>query len=119
RGHAPRIVVGHDYRTYSPEVRDALVQGLVLAGVQVRDIGLALSPMVYWAARHLGTGAAAMVTASHNPNGWTGVKTGFAMPLAHGPQDMAELRDIALGGHWQDRPGGSVEPVQGVQDAYL
>ena len=76
RGLPPVIVVGHDYRSYSREVLDALIIGLVEAGIVVRDIGLALTPMAYFAQFHLGVDAVAMVTASHNPNGWTGVKIG-------------------------------------------
>ncbi|TNF57758.1 MAG: phosphomannomutase/phosphoglucomutase, partial [Rhodobacteraceae bacterium] len=60
-----------------------------------------------------------MVTASHNPNGWTGVKMGFERPLTHGPDEMAELRDIVLKGEGVARPGGSYEFVDGVREAYL
>jgi phosphomannomutase/phosphoglucomutase len=60
-----------------------------------------------------------MVTASHNPNGWTGVKMGFERPLTHGPEEMAELRDIVLEGRGQAHPGGSYEFVDGVREAYL
>ncbi|MDX5401051.1 MAG: phosphomannomutase/phosphoglucomutase, partial [Rhodobacterales bacterium] len=63
--------------------------------------------------------AVAMVTASHNPNGWTGVKMGFDRPLTHGPDEMAELRDIVLNGEGQAAPGGAYEFVEGVREAYL
>jgi phosphomannomutase/phosphoglucomutase len=118
-GVRPEIAVGHDYRDYSPAVKQALILGLVQAGIRVRDIGLALSPMTYFAQGHLGTGAVAMVTASHNPNGWTGVKMGFEMPLTHGPDEMAELRDIVLGGKGEIRDGGGWEAVAGLREAYL
>ena len=61
----------------------------------------------------------AMVTASHNPNGWTGVKMGFDRPLTHGPDEMAELRDIVLEGRGEAKPGGAYEFVDGVREAYL
>ena len=48
-GVAPEIVTGHDYRSYSSSIKLALVTGLMAAGVRVRDIGLALSPMAYFA----------------------------------------------------------------------
>ena len=60
-----------------------------------------------------------MVTASHNPNGWTGVKMGFERPLTHGPNEMAELRDIVLNGEGEAREGGRYEFVHGVREAYL
>ena len=119
RGIEPVIAVGNDYRDYSLSIKNALILGLMQAGISVRDIGPCLSPMAYFAQFHLDVPAVAMVTASHNPNGWTGVKMGFDRPLTHGPDEMAELRDIVLGGRGQPRPGGSYEFVDGVRDAYL
>ena len=119
RGIAPVIAVGNDYRDYSLSIKNALILGLMRAGIAVRDIGPCLSPMAYFAQFHLDAPAVAMVTASHNPNGWTGVKMGFDRPLTHGPDEMAELRDIVLEGRGADRPGGSYEFVAGVREAYL
>ena len=70
--------------------------GLMNAGIEVLDIGLALSPMAYFAQFHLNAAAVAMVTASHNDNGWTGVKMGIEAPLTFGPEEMARLKDIVL-----------------------
>ena len=70
----PRVVVGHDYRSYSEEIKSALKKGLYSTGCFIEDVGLALSPMVYFAQFNLDADAVAMVTASHNENGWTGVK---------------------------------------------
>ncbi|MFO7771508.1 MAG: phosphomannomutase/phosphoglucomutase [Roseovarius gahaiensis] len=119
RGIKPEIAVGNDYRDYSLAIKHALILGLMQAGIRVRDIGPALSPMAYFAQFHLDAPAVAMVTASHNPNGWTGVKMGFERPLTHGPDEMAELRDIVLNGQGQTRDGGSYEFVDGVREAYL
>ncbi|MEL6435085.1 MAG: phosphomannomutase/phosphoglucomutase, partial [Pseudomonadota bacterium] len=115
RGIEPVIAVGNDYRDYSLAIKNALVIGLMQAGVQVRDIGPALSPMAYFSQFHLDVPAVAMVTASHNPNGWTGVKMGFDRPLTHGPDEMGELRDIVLNGEGEAHPGGSYEFVDGVK----
>jgi len=119
RGIRPEIVVGNDYRDYSLSIKNALMLGLMQAGIHVRDIGPALSPMAYFAQFHLDAPAVAMVTASHNPNGWTGVKMGFDRPLTHGPDEMDELRQIVLNGEGQPRAGGSYEFVDGVREAYL
>ena len=119
RGIAPVIAVANDYRDYSLSIKNALIVGLMQAGIQVKDIGPALSPMAYFAQFHLDVPAVAMVTASHNPNGWTGVKMGFDRPLTHGPDEMSELRDIVLNGDGQPRAGGSYEFVDGVKDAYI
>ncbi|MDA8539056.1 phosphomannomutase/phosphoglucomutase, partial [Candidatus Pelagibacter bacterium] len=69
----PRIIVGHDYRSYSEDIKKALINGLISTGCNVEDIGLSLSPTVYYAQFNLNSDAIAMVTASHNENGWTGV----------------------------------------------
>ena len=119
RGIKPEIAVGNDYRDYSLSIKNALVLGLMQAGIAVKDIGPALSPMAYFAQFHLDVPAVAMVTASHNPNGWTGVKMGFDRPLTHGPDEMAELRDIVMNGEGVSREGGSYEFIDGVRDAYL
>ncbi|TMV09779.1 phosphomannomutase/phosphoglucomutase [Ruegeria sediminis] len=119
RGIEPVIAVGNDYRDYSLAIKNALILGLMQAGIQVKDIGPALSPMAYFAQFHLDVPAVAMVTASHNPNGWTGVKMGFERPLTHGPDEMAELRDIVLSGDFETRPGGTYEFVEGVREAYI
>ncbi len=119
RGIAPAIAVGNDYRDYSLAVKQALMLGLIQAGIQVHDIGPALSPMAYFAQFHLDVPAVAMVTASHNPNGWTGVKMGFERPLTHGPDEMAELRDIVLGGQGEARAGGGYARADDVAGAYI
>ena len=73
----PRVVVGHDYRSYSEDIKKALINGLTSTGCAVEDIGLSLSPTVYFAQFNLNSDAIAMVTASHNENGWTGGKNGY------------------------------------------
>ena len=119
RGIEPVIAVGNDYRDYSLTIKNALILGLMQAGIKVKDIGPALSPMAYFAQFHLDVPAVAMVTASHNPNGWTDVKMGFDRPLTHGPDEMGELRDIVLNGEGERRDGGSYEFVEGVKEAYI
>ena len=92
----PRVIVGHDYRSYSEEIKSALKKGLISTGCFVEDIGLSLSPMVYFAQFNLNSDGVAMVTASHNENGWTGVKMGIEKGLTHGPEEMEELKNITL-----------------------
>ena len=111
RGIEPVIAVGNDYRDYSLAIKNALILGLMQAGIHVKDIGPALSPMAYFSQFYLDAPAVAMVTASHNPNGWTGVKMGFERPLTHGPDEMAELKNIVLNGEGETREGGRYEFV--------
>src|SRR6516164_2379019 len=116
---AKRFVVGHDYRSYSGAVKQALVSGLLAAGAHVYDIGLAVSPMAYFAQFELDVEGVAMVTASHNDNGWTGIKMGFARPLTFGPEDMAALKDLVLSGAGRTAPGGAYAFVPGIADSYI
>jgi phosphomannomutase/phosphoglucomutase len=115
----PRVVVGHDYRSYSLSVKQALALGLVAGGAEVLDIGLALSPVAYFAQFALDAPCVAMVTASHNENGWTGVKMGVERPLTFGPDEMTALKRIALAGLGRARPGGSYHAVEGLRARYL
>ena len=92
----PRVIVGQDYRSYSEKIKKALTEGLISTGCNVEDVGLALSPMVYFAQFNLNSDAIAMITASHNENGWTGVKMGIKKGLTHAPEEMSELKDITL-----------------------
>ncbi len=118
-GVAPRIVVGHDFRFYSLSIKQALTVGLLQAGMEVHDIGLALSPTSYFAQFALDIPCVAMVTASHNENGWTGVKMGADRPLTFGPDEMGKLRDIVLEGRFKPAPGGSYVRVEGMRERYI
>lgn len=90
------IVVGHDYRRYSENVKNALVLGLLHAGMDVTDIGLTTTPGAYFAQFALNIPCVAVVTASHNENGWTGIKMGHRLASTFGPDEMSHFRNVAL-----------------------
>ncbi len=113
----PRIIVGHDYRSYSEEIKVALKKGLISTGCCIEDIGLSLSPMVYYAQFHLNADAVAMITASHNENGWTGVKMGIKKGLTHAPEEMKELKDITLNEKFS-KGQGSEKQIENFQSIY-
>jgi phosphomannomutase/phosphoglucomutase len=115
----PRIVVGHDFRAYSLSVKQALTLGLIQGGCEVLDIGLALSPMAYFAQFALEAPCVAMVTASHNENGWTGVKMGAHAPLTFGPDEIGRLKEIVLGGLGVERDGGKLVQIDNFRDRYI
>ena len=113
----PRVVVGHDYRSYSEEIKENLKKGLISTGCFVEDLGLSLSPMVYFAQFNLDSDAVAMVTASHNENGWTGVKMGIKKGLTHAPEEMKELKEITLKSKFLEGKGKE-KKIENFQDVY-
>ena len=113
----PRVIVGHDYRSYSEEIKSALKKGLISTGCFVEDVGLSLSPMVYFAQFNLGADGVAMITASHNENGWTGVKMGIKKGLTHAPEEMKELKDITLNKKFLEGKGNEKQ-IDNFQQVY-
>jgi phosphomannomutase/phosphoglucomutase len=118
-GQKDEIVTGHDFRGYSASVKNSLVSGLLAAGCKVHDIGLAVTPMAYFAQFALDVPCVAMVTASHNDNGWTGVKMGANRPLTFGPDEMTRLKDIVLNAQFDLRGGGSYEFHENFPARYI
>ncbi|MET0569263.1 MAG: phosphomannomutase/phosphoglucomutase [Hyphomicrobiaceae bacterium] len=119
RGVPCRFVVGHDFRWYSGSVKQALITGLLAGGAEVHDVGLALSPMAYFAQFALDVPCVAMVTASHNDNGWTGIKMGMARPLTFGPEDMTALKEIVFSGASKAHAGGRYIFVPDMAEHYI
>tara|TARA_Y100001970_G_scaffold139995_1_gene172374 strand:- start:1816 stop:3258 length:1443 start_codon:yes stop_codon:yes gene_type:complete len=114
----PRVIVGHDYRSYSEKIKKALISGLISTGCKVEDLGLSLSPMVYFAQFNLNSDAIAMITASHNENGWTGVKMGIKKGLTHAPEEMLELKDITLSEKFIEG-NGDIKKIENFKDIYI
>ncbi|MBO4429652.1 MAG: phosphomannomutase/phosphoglucomutase [Clostridia bacterium] len=112
-----RAVVGYDNRKCSPSFAEAAIKALRESGVDVFFIGLALSPLAYFAQYHLKCEGAVMITASHNPDGWSGFK------LANGYSKTLEPADIKEVYSYLDAPDtaskeGKYEEVD-VRDAYI
>jgi len=119
RGVPARFVVGHDYRSYSSAIKAALIEGLLAGGAEVHDIGLALSPMAYFAQFALDVEGVTMVTASHNDNGWTGIKMGIERPLTFAPEDMTALKELVLSGDLPTPGGGKYTYVDDLPERYM
>ena len=118
-GVRPDIVTGHDFRAYSSSIKYALISGMMAAGLRVKDIGLALSPMAYFGQFDLDCPCVAMVTASHNDNGWTGVKMGANRPMTFGPDEMGRLSEIVLEAAFKPRAGGAYEFIENFAERYI
>jgi len=114
----PRVIVGYDYRSYSETIKKKLVEGLVGTGCHVEDIGLSLSPTAYFAQIKLDADAVAMITASHNENGWTGIKMGIEKGLTHSPDEMNELKNIVLKKRFINGKG-SYKEIIGFKEIYI
>ena len=114
----PKIIVGHDYRSYSEEVKASLKKGLISTGCNIEDIGLSLTPTVYFAQFKLNSDAIAMITASHNENGWTGVKMGIEKGLTHAPEEMKELKEITLNKKFLKGKGNTTN-IKDFQKIYI
>ena len=71
---APELVIGRDARSSSPALGEALLRGIAREGVDVVDIGMVATPMLYFAVDRLGAGGGIMLTASHNPPEYNGFK---------------------------------------------
>ena len=82
--NAKKVLVGRDVRVSSPEIREYLVKGITDAGADVVDMGLATTPMVYFATAKYGFAASVQITASHNPKEYNGMKVSCANALPVG-----------------------------------
>src|SRR5947208_9410388 len=118
-GVKPELITAHDFRGYSAAIKMALVTGLMTAGIKVKDIGLSMTPMAYFAQFDLDVPCVAMVTASHNDNGWTGVKMGANRPLTFGPDEMTRLKEIVLDAAFKLPGGGSYHFVENFPARYI
>lgn len=112
-----KVVVGHDFRQYSQDLCRSFTVGLLSSGVHVIDVGLVLTPMVYFAQHLFQVKGAAMVTASHNENGWTGLKLAKGLSSTLEPDDIHEFRNLVFGGDFLSG-AGTYEAYDGVPAEY-
>jgi phosphomannomutase/phosphoglucomutase len=110
------VAIGRDGRLSGPELSGALAQGLRAAGVDVIDIGMAATPMGYFAAHHLGCGSVVMVTGSHNPPDYNGLKMVLGGVTLAG-EDIQRLRLRIEGGDLAQ--GAGKYSTADVREAYL
>lgn len=93
--HAETVLVGHDARISTPEILEQLCKGITDSGVDVHVAGLCTTPMIYWATARYNYQASVMITASHNPSDYNGLKISRAGALPVGfDSGLAELLEI-------------------------
>jgi len=115
-GHTPRIAVGQDNRTTSPQLAAGLVAGIRAAGVDVLDVGTVPTPVLYWTEATFGTDAGVQITGSHNPPEWNGIKMSLGRGALYGDA-IQEIHTRILNGD-MDSGSGSHETVE-VLDRYI
>ena len=109
------VAVGRDGRLSGPSLSAALVRGLVAVGIEVIDVGMVTTPMLYFAANTL-CNSGIQVTGSHNPKDYNGFKMVMAGRAIYG-DDIQDIRAMMEGETWALKDGGSVRTVD-VTDAY-
>jgi phosphomannomutase len=97
--NSKKIVIGRDIRNSSDELSEALIKGIAEGGADVIDIGIATTPMIYYASGKLEVNAGVIITASHNPAEYNGMKLCLkgAVPIGEG-SGMEEIKELALRG---------------------
>jgi phosphomannomutase/phosphoglucomutase len=113
---APTFAVGRDGRLSGPELAAALMDGLNAAGADVIDVGIVPTPVTYFAAHHLGCRSAVMVTGSHNPKEYNGLKTVVAGDTLSGDEIQDLRKRVESGRH---RSGAGKRSTADVLDAYV
>ncbi len=108
------VAVGRDGRLSGPALSAALIRGLVAAGVQVIDIGMATTPMLYFAA-NTACQSGIQVTGSHNPKDYNGFKMVLAGRAIYGDEIQA-LRQMMEAESWQLKAGGGVTHLDVLAD---
>lgn len=118
--NARKFLIGRDVRVSSPIIHARLIQGLMDAGAEVHDIGLSTTPMVYWGTAKYHFDASVMITASHNPAPYNGLKVSRAGALPVGYDTGLRLLEekIKQRPDENDRENGSLQTLD-IRDAYL
>ncbi|KKU27226.1 MAG: Phosphomannomutase [Candidatus Magasanikbacteria bacterium GW2011_GWA2_46_17] len=98
-------VVGYDGREYSPRLAEKTIEGLLQSGIHVIELGMVTTPILYFSQYHLKQKGAVMVTASHNPNGWSGLKQAYDYSTTLVPEDVEELYQIIIDEDFSDGAG--------------
>lgn len=112
-----KTVVGFDAREYSERLKNALVSGLISTGIDVVEIGQTIIPITCFSQHYLKIKGIAMLTASHNPNGWSGMKLGYDLDTTLLPQEIKELYQIILKEDFA-KGQGKVRFEKGITEAY-
>ena len=110
-------VVGHDNRKTSESFYRISIKSLQESGIDVIGIGISLTPMMYWSQYHFKSEGGLMVTASHNPAGWNGVKLAFGYSYTLIGDELKEIKKVAEGSKFESGEGSFYE--KNITDKYI
>ncbi len=110
-----KIVLGRDNRMSSPRIREITIKALLDSGCEIVDLGVVITPIFYFAARHLDIKAGLMITASHNSSEFNGFKMLLGETTIYG-EEIQEIRQLAESGDFISDSGGSLIEIDIVDD---
>ena len=113
------VVVGHDNRSTSEAFYNAAIKGLISSGCKVYETGTILTPMLYWAQYYFKVKGGLIVTASHNPVGWNGVKLAFGYSYTVIGEELEEMYNTILSESFADKEGGKVVKKEDISKPYM
>jgi len=100
-----QVILAYDNRLSTPKIYEEAREGLLSTGVNVVDLGLGITPLVYFARQHLKIKGAIMITASHNPPEWNGMKICYHGATTIYGDDIQEIRRLTEGGNFTQGSG--------------
>jgi len=110
-------VVGFDAREYSERLKNGFIKGLLSSGIDVIEIGMVISPVLYFSQYFLRIKGGTMITASHNPNGWSGFKLAYDFSTTLLPEDVKEIYEIILSNKFASGRG-DFKKYEGIFEDY-
>uniref|UniRef100_A0A7C4UB81 Phosphomannomutase/phosphoglucomutase n=1 Tax=candidate division WOR-3 bacterium TaxID=2052148 RepID=A0A7C4UB81_UNCW3 len=116
KGIGNEIVVGYDARKTSPRIKDALCKGIISTGINIVDIGMCPTPLLYFAVFHYSLSGGVMVTGSHNPKEYNGLKMMIGEETLYG-DDIQKIKEIARKKEFKE--GKGIIKKKNVEDDYI
>ncbi|MBI2642211.1 MAG: phosphomannomutase/phosphoglucomutase, partial [Candidatus Wildermuthbacteria bacterium] len=114
-----KVVVGRDSRATSLEFSEAFLKGLCSTGCDVTNIKVVLVPLLYWAQYYLKSEGGVMITASHNPAGWNGLKLAVGYSQTLGQKDLEEIYDIVTNDRFIEEKGAGLHEDIDIFPPYI
>ncbi|MDX1535636.1 MAG: phosphomannomutase/phosphoglucomutase [Candidatus Spechtbacterales bacterium] len=114
-----KTIVGADSRKTSKEFKEAAIKGLLSSGVDVIDVGMILTPMMHWAQHHFKVKGGLMVTASHNPKGWNGLKLSADYSKTLNQDELLSIYEMVKTNNFDSELSLGERSKEDIKDAYI